>query len=188
MFGAALVYVRRLLPARGQRRAALLLVLFAVMPASAIVAWTGWGGKLRQYSFDFISGEMWSGQYLWGYLMTGIAVFLMPLVLLGVERWRTERRPRTLALSALGALLVCWLQPWQGGTLALIVVGVELLRWWRRGERPDPALRGDPGRGRRGRDLLLHAVADRSRVGARGRVERRGQPGHAGAGRGGRSC
>jgi hypothetical protein len=136
MFGAALVYVRRLLPAGGQRRVALLLVLFAVMPASAVVAWTGWGGKLRQFSFDFISGEMWSGQYLWGYLMTGIAVFLMPLVLLGVERWRAERRPRTLALSAMGALLVCWLQPWQGGTLAAITVGVEALRWWRMGERP----------------------------------------------------
>jgi hypothetical protein len=145
MFFSALAYVRRLLEDRTQRRVALVLVLFAVMPASAAVAWTGWGGKLRQYSFDFISGEMWSGQYLWGYLMTGIAVFLMPLVLLGVERWRDERRPRTLALSALGALLVCWLQPWQGGTLALIVVGVEALRWWRRGERPDLALLVIPG-------------------------------------------
>jgi hypothetical protein len=115
-------------------------VLFAVMPASAIVSVTNWGGALTQYSFDFITGEMWSGQYLWGYLMTGIAVFLMPLVLLGVERWRRTRRPRSLALSALGALLVCWFQPWQGGTLAVIVVVVELLRWWRAGERPDPAL------------------------------------------------
>jgi hypothetical protein len=140
MFTAALLYVRRLLPERGQRRVALVLVLFAVMPASAVVSVTNWGGALRQYSFDFITGEMWSGQYLWGYLMTGIAVFLMPLVLLGVERWRRERNPRTLALSALGALLVCWLQPWQGGTLALIVVAVELLRWWRAGERPDPLL------------------------------------------------
>jgi hypothetical protein len=144
MFAAALVYVRRLLEDTGQRRVALLLVLFSVMPASAIVAWTGWGGKLRQYSFDFISGEMWSGQYLWGYLMTGVAVFVMPLVLLGAERWRTERRPRTLVLSSLGALLVCWLQPWQGGTLALIVVGVEALRWWRSGERPDLALAAIP--------------------------------------------
>ena len=144
MFFAALVYVRRLLEDTSQRRVALVLTLFAVMPASAAVAWTGWGGKLRQYSFDFISGEMWSGQYLWGYLMTGIAVFLMPLVLLGAERWRESRRPRTLALSALGALTVCWLQPWQGGTLALIVLGVEGLRWWRGGVRPDPALLAIP--------------------------------------------
>ena len=78
--------------AGGRRHAALLLVLFAVMPASALVAWSDWGGNPRQYTFDFISGEMWTGQYLWGYLMTGIAVFLMPLVLLGVERWRETRR------------------------------------------------------------------------------------------------
>ena len=58
---------------------------------------------------------MWSGQYLWGYLMTAIAVFLMPLVLLAHERGRDRRGPRA------GALLVCWLQPWQGATLALII-------------------------------------------------------------------
>ena len=144
MFFSALAYVRRLLEDRSQRRVALVLVLFAVMPACAAVAWTGWGGKLRQFSFDFISGEMWSGQYLWGYLMTGIAVFLMPLVLLAVERWRAGRRPGTLALAAAGALLVAWLQPWQGGTLALIVIGVEGLRWWRTGQRPDPVLLAIP--------------------------------------------
>jgi hypothetical protein len=106
------------------------------MPASAFVAWTNWGGNPRQYIFDFISGEMWSGQYLWGYLMTSIAVFLMPFVLLAVESWRRHRRTRTLALAAVGALVVCWLQPWQGGTLAAIVVGVEALRYLRTRERP----------------------------------------------------
>jgi hypothetical protein len=136
VFLGALLYVRRLLPAGGRRHAALLLVLFAVMPASALVAWSDWGGNPRQYTFDFISGEMWAGQYLWGYLMTGIAVFLIPLVLLGAERWRTTRRTRTLVLSAVGALVVSWLQPWQGATLALIVLAVEGLRWWRSGERP----------------------------------------------------
>jgi hypothetical protein len=135
-FAGALLYVRRLLPPGGQRRVALVLVLFAVMPAAPLVAWTNWGGNPRQYTFDFISGEMWSGQYLWGYLMTAIAVFLMPLVLLGAERWRAERRPRTLALAAAGALIVCWLQPWQGITLGLIVVAVEGLRWLRTRERP----------------------------------------------------
>ena len=92
------------------------------MPASWLVAWSNWGGNPRQYTFDFISGEMWSGQYLWGYLMTAIAVFLMPLVLLAHERGRT-------GWAAAGALLVCWLQPWQGATLALIILGVAA---WRR--------------------------------------------------------
>jgi hypothetical protein len=136
-FAGSLVYVRRFLPASGQRISALVLVLFAVMPASAIVAWTHWGGKPRQYTFDFISGEMWSGQYLWGYLMTAIAVFLMPFVLLGVERWRDGGRPRTLWLCALGAFVIAYLQPWQGTELALIVVAVAAWRLWRSHERPD---------------------------------------------------
>ena len=59
-----------------------------------MVAWTDWGGNPRQYTFDFISGEMWTGQYLWGYLMTAIAVFTMPLVLLGIESLARDRRPR----------------------------------------------------------------------------------------------
>lgn len=139
-FAGALLYVRRLLPPGGQRHAALIVVLFAVMPASPLVAWTGWGGKPRQYTFDFISGEMWPGTWLWGYSMTAIAVFMIPLVLLGLERHRRDGRTRTLVLTALGALLVCWLQPWQGGTLLLIVLAVEAIRWRRDGERPAPAV------------------------------------------------
>ncbi|MCD6726327.1 MAG: hypothetical protein LT070_03715 [Solirubrobacteraceae bacterium] len=127
-FAGCLLYVRRLVAGRGARHVALALALLSVMPVVALVAWTGWGGKPRQYTFGFISGEMWSGHYLWGYVFTAIAVFLIPLVLLGLERWREERRPRLLALCALGALLVMWLQPWQGAELAAIVVGVELLR------------------------------------------------------------
>jgi hypothetical protein len=129
LFAGALHYVRRLLPAPGPRHAALVLALFAVMPAAWIVAWTNWGGNPRQYTFDFISGEMWSTQYLWGYLMTAIAVGLMPLVLLWHERGR-------LWLGGGVALLVCWLQPWQGATLALIVLTVEVWRWWGGGGRP----------------------------------------------------
>ncbi|HEU0023383.1 MAG TPA: hypothetical protein VFQ12_02040 [Thermoleophilaceae bacterium] len=139
-FVGCLLYVRRLLPPGGQQRVALVIALFSVMPTVAVVAWSDWGGNPRQYMFDFISGEMWSGQYLWGYLMTGIAVFTMPLVLLGLESWRASRRPLTLALCALGALVVFWLQPWQGGTLLLIVAVVEALRFWRTRERPPAAL------------------------------------------------
>ena len=128
-FYGALRYVRRLIPTPGARHAALILALFAVMPASWLVAWSDWGGNARQYTFDFISGEMWSGQYLWGYLMTGIAVFLMPLVLLAHERGRT-------GWAAAGALLVCWLQPWQGATLALIILGVAA--WRRLRDAPSP--------------------------------------------------
>jgi hypothetical protein len=139
-FAGCLLYVRRLLPAGAQQRVALVIALFSVMPAVAVVAWTNWGGNPRQYMFDFISGEMWTGQYLWGYLMTAIAVFAVPLVLLGLERWREHRRPRTLAACALATLVIFWLQPWQGATLVLIVMGVEALRLWRTRERPPVAL------------------------------------------------
>jgi hypothetical protein len=100
------------------------------------VAWTGWGGNPRAYTFDFISGEMWSGQYLWGYLMTSIAVFLMPLVLLAGERGRSEGRSRPLWLAAAGAVVVTWLQPWQGATLAVVIVAVEAVVWTRTRRRP----------------------------------------------------
>jgi len=139
-FAGCLLYVRRLLPPGGPQRAALVIALFSVMPAVAVVAWSDWGGNPRQYMFDFISGEMWSGQYLWGYLMTAIAVFLMPFVLLGLESWRQTRRQRILWLCALGTLVVFWLQPWQGATLVLIVLAVEALRWRRQRERPPLAL------------------------------------------------
>jgi hypothetical protein len=138
-FAGALLYVRRLVPRGGARQAALVLALFAVMPASALVAWSNWGGNPRQYTFDFISGEMWTGQYLWGYLMTAIAVALMPLVLLGVERWRRGGGMRTLALSALGALLVAWLQPWQGATLAIVVFVTDAIAARRNGGRMSAA-------------------------------------------------
>jgi hypothetical protein len=137
LFYGALKYVRRLLPAGGQRHAALALALFAVMPATAIVAWTGLGGKPKQYTFDFISGEMWTGQYLWGYLFTGVAIGLMPFVLLAAERWREGRgTARTLVFAALGTVTIMYLQPWQGATICGIVVGTEAWRWWRHGERP----------------------------------------------------
>ncbi len=139
-FFACRAYVRRLLPPGGQRHVALILALFAIMPASSFVTWSGWGGKPREYTFAFITGEMWSGQYLWGYLMTALAVFLMPVVLLGIERWRVERRRSILAWAAVGTLVVCWLQPWQGATLAVIVVGVEAWRCARTRERPPLAL------------------------------------------------
>ena len=98
-------YVRRLLPEGNQRYIGLALVLFAVMPACAIVAWTHLGGRPKQYTFDFISGEMWTGQYLWGYLFTGVAVGLMPFVLLAAERWREGRgTTRTLVFASLGVV------------------------------------------------------------------------------------
>jgi hypothetical protein len=139
-FAGCLLYVRRLLPPGGQRRAALAIALFSVMPAACVVAWTHWGGNVRNYTFNFISGEMWTGQYLLGYLMTAIAAFLIPLVLLGIESWREHRRRGRLALLAAATLTVFWLQPWQGAVLVLVVAGVEALRFVRTREPPPAGL------------------------------------------------
>ncbi len=143
-FAGCLLYVRRLIPSLWERRVALVLALFSVMPAVAIVAWTNWGDNPRQYTFDFISGEMWTGQYLWGYLMTAMAVFLIPLTLLGVESWRRSGRTRTLVLATLGALVVFWLQPWQGAVLVFVVFAAEAVLWRRTRERPPLALLAIP--------------------------------------------
>lgn len=127
-FLGCLLYVRRLVVGKGAQHAALALALFTVMPIVAIVAWSGWGGKPRTYTFGFITGEIWSAHYLWGYLFTAIAVFMIPLVLLALERWRQNRRTAILIWSALGVLIITWLQPWQGAEIAAIVIAVELLR------------------------------------------------------------
>lgn len=140
-FSGSLLYVRRLLSGRGERHAALALALFGVSPAVVAVDLAGGGGKRMEYTFDFISNEMWTGMYLWGYFPATIAVFSVPLVLLALERWRATGRSSTLLLAAAGALMITWLQPWQGAELAAIVWGAELLRWWRRHDRVTPNLR-----------------------------------------------
>ena len=55
------------------------------------------GDKL---SIDFVTGELWTGSYLWGYLFTAIAVGLVPLGLLACE----QRRAGVLAAADRPAL------------------------------------------------------------------------------------
>lgn len=135
-FGGCLLYVRRLLPAVWPRRVALVIALFAVMPWGAVAKVTGWGGPPRHYTLEFISGEMWTGQTLFGYMMTATAVFLLPLVLLCFEKARSSDSWRLAVSAALGAIWVMWVQPWQGAELILIIVGVEAWQWSRGRGRP----------------------------------------------------
>ena len=127
-------YIRRLVPGVWAARAALFSALFVVMPWSALFKQLG-SAPQRMYTFDFISGEIWTGQMLLGYMMTAVAVYTMPFVLLGVERFRDtatgSRGYLLLVGSAIGALFVMWLQPWQGAELLLIIAGVEVWRAYR---------------------------------------------------------
>ncbi len=128
-------YVRRLITGVWPERVALVLAIFVLLPMSSVFKALGAGYKLR-YNLDFITSEMWPGQQLVGYEVAATAVFAVPIVLLGVERARRGGRPLLLAACALGAMLIMWLQPWQGAELLFIVAGVELWRWWRHAIRP----------------------------------------------------
>ncbi len=126
LFAGTLALTRRFLDGPGDRLVALVLALFYASPLAALVAWTGAGGRELKFDSDFVSGELWSLNWLWGYQFTALAVGLVPLALLAHERGRT-------GLVAAAALLCTWLQPWQGATLLLTLVAAEALttRRWR---------------------------------------------------------
>lgn len=127
LFTGTLLYVRRFLDRRDDRRLALVLALFACSPVAALFGWGKIGGPGDKLTIDFITGELWNGSYLWGYLFTAIAVGLMPLALLAYERGRGGEDPRALVGAAVAGLFVAWLQPWQGATLAIVLVGAEVV-------------------------------------------------------------
>ena len=135
LFAATLLLARRFLPRRDDRRLAIVFALFFASPIAALVGWSGVGGNDVKFDFDFVSGELWPGTYLWGYLFTGLAVGLVPLGLLAYERGREGGGPRLHAAAAACGLLSAWMQPWQGATFALMLVATELL-CLRRGRRP----------------------------------------------------
>ena len=175
-FVGCLLYVRRLLPPGGRRQAALVLALFASCRRRG--SWPGRTGAATRASTCSTSspGEMWTGQYLWGYLLTAIAVFLMPLVLLAYERWR-GRRPRERCSGARARRR--W---WSSGssrgraaTLALIVLAVEAWRWSRTRERPPLAALAIPAATALPAIYYFAALPHRPRLEAGRRVERRGR-------------
>jgi hypothetical protein len=127
LFAGALLLVRRTLERTDDRRLALVVALFFCSPVAAVVGWGGLGSEADKLAVDFATGEMWTGSYLWGYLFTAIAVGVLPLALLAYERGRDGGSGRMLAVAAGGGLLCAWLQPWQGATYALVLVGAEVV-------------------------------------------------------------
>ncbi len=141
VFFAFRAYVLRMVEGRGARLAALAIALFYVSPLVAVVHGASIGSEGFLEKSNFLAGEMFPGLYLWGYMMTAIAVGLMPVVLLLAERARVpERRApgRSAAWyagwGAAAALMMGWLQPWQGVAAITTIVVVEAIRL-RRGER-----------------------------------------------------
>jgi len=135
LWAGARAWCERFLPDGRARTAAVCLALFFASPVAAVVAWTGLGGARTRFDFDFLSGELTSGNFLWGYLFTAVAVGLMPLGLLAFERGAVGR-------AALAGALVSWLQPWQGATYLVVLLGAEAMRARRARERPALAAAG----------------------------------------------
>ena len=129
LWAGATPWCERFLPRGGGAWRRVALALFFSSPLAALVGWSGWGGFDARFDFDFLSGELTTNNFVWGYLFTAIAVGLLPLGLLAHERGRT-------GLAAAAGLIVAWLQPWQGATFLLVLGGAEVLaaaaRGWRR--------------------------------------------------------
>ena len=142
LFAGSFAFAGRFLERPGDRRLATICALFFASPFAALIGWSGIGGLSTKFDMDFISGELWAGTYLWGYLFTAIAVGLMPLGLLAYERARTGGPRRGLVLAGAIGLLVSWLQPWQGATFALVLAGAEAVLWLR-ARRPLRAVAAD---------------------------------------------
>ena len=120
-------YVRCLVPAGGPRTAALALALFGLSPVGAVVGWNalrnGFPGQV-----EFAAGELFAPSWLWGYMMTAIAVALLIVGLLLADSARKPGASRTTKAALAGTAFLCsWLQPWQGAELLGAVLLTDLL-------------------------------------------------------------
>ena len=141
LFAGVLLFTRRFLERRDDRRLALVLALFTASPVAALVGWSGVATGFNRYQLDFLGNEMWSGTWLWGYMYTAVAVAMIPLALLAYERARGGGSSRMLAAAAGAGAICSWFQPWQGATLLLVLVAAEGLAARREGRSPLAAAR-----------------------------------------------
>jgi hypothetical protein len=118
---------------------ALILAFFYVAPAMPLAEWLH-GSPVLRFGTQVVGLEIFAGSYPWGGFPAAIAIGLMPLFLLGLERVldSSKRAPgrseRWYAIwSGLAGMFVTWLHPWQGITLLAIVAG--LVVWARLGRR-----------------------------------------------------
>lgn len=129
LFLGVALWARRMLTTPNSRLAALVLGVFLFTPLAALAGWTTIGSAADRSNVLILAGEVFSAGDLWGYLPTAIAIGLLPIALLAserkiasAERGRAARAPAAIAAGA--SLLASWLHPWQGVTLALILMAV----------------------------------------------------------------
>jgi len=105
---------------------------------ASLTVWVAIGSASFRAGLAAVGSEMQPAAMLWGYLPSALAIGLMALALLACERLLSQPRPaearRPMLLACACGLLASWLHPWQGATLALVIIG--LAAWeGRRGPR-----------------------------------------------------
>lgn len=130
LFFASAAYVRRLLGQGPAAGIALLLGLFFFTPATPLVHWLG-GGPQLQFGTLVMGLELFTAGYPWSGAAATVAIALMPVFLLGVERVLDDSRRASgrgglwyLLWTGIVGLLVSWLHPWQGIILLTILGGL----------------------------------------------------------------
>ena len=130
LFAGFAAYVRRTVPESAAARTAVLAVaLFFFAPAAPIADGLGAEDEAIGFGSLVMGLSMFPAGTVFGGAAVAIALGLMPLFLLGVERLlrasgsaRGERP--LLAGTAAAGLVVAWLHPWQGLTLLGILAGL----------------------------------------------------------------
>jgi hypothetical protein len=131
LFGV-LSFMRRLLPAGPRRSAALILAFFLAPPVQPLLDLLRPGNPLADLNLLRMTGmQLQAVSSLWGYVLRALAIALIPLVFLALERAFDDpgKRRRLVAAASAGAFALAWLHPWQGVVLGLVLAG--LLLWFR---------------------------------------------------------
>ena len=116
---AVFAFVRELTPRGSVRTAALALALLYSLPVGLADQVLGTGKRIGLT-------EAATAQVLWGYPYAALSVALLCVAIVRFSRAREEGRAIDPVLGG-AALLVGWLQPWQGLTLLLVLVAGEAL-------------------------------------------------------------
>jgi hypothetical protein len=138
LFAASVAWARRMFGERlGARVAVVVLSLFLYAPVTELVTWAGTGSGSFRFEMYSLGYELLAANKLWGYVPSALALALVPIALLALERalgrapaglW-SARGPLVVASGA--SLLASWLHPWQGVTLLVIFAGLAV--WQRLG-------------------------------------------------------
>lgn len=133
LFVGFAAYARRMTSGRRPAIAALALALFYETPVLAFAYWTGHLSGTDRLRLAFVSDDPNSALNLWGFEHAAIAIGLMPVFLVAVERlWAVDRAGgrsdrRWSAVAAVSGALIAWLHPWQAAEILGVIAVVWLL-------------------------------------------------------------